>query len=130
MYFGLPTWLALSILLGLLYVQVAAVLATRSRGVAWNVGNRDGKAGPLSVHAQRAQRAAENYLETFPFFAVAIVAVIALQRDGTLAHLGAQLFFWARLAYLPTYIAGIPGLRSLIWGVALVGILLLVAVLF
>lgn len=130
MSFGLPAWLALSILLGLFHVLLAAALVTRSRGVGWNMGNRDGPAEPVSLHAARAQRAAGNFLETFPFFAAATVAAIALQRDGGLAHLGAQLYFWARVAYLPTYIAGIPGVRSLIWAVSLAGILLLVAVLF
>ena len=29
--------------------------------------------------------------------------------------LGAQIAFWARIAYVPVYIAGIKYLRSLIW---------------
>jgi uncharacterized MAPEG superfamily protein len=37
--------------------------------------------------------------------------------------LGAELYFWARLAYLPIYIVGIPYLRTLVWAVSLWGLL-------
>jgi len=33
--------------------------------------------------------------------------------------LAAQLYFWARLIYVPVYAAGIPYLRSAVWAVAL-----------
>ena len=35
--------------------------------------------------------------------------------------LGAQIAFWARIAYVPIYIAGIKYLRSLVWIVGVVG---------
>jgi uncharacterized MAPEG superfamily protein len=130
MFTSVPSLLALSILLGLVHVLVAAALVTRARGAAWNIGNRDGEAPPLPPHAARAQRAAANFLETFPFFAAAVVAALAMQRTGSQVELGAQLYFWARLAYLPIYIIGIPGLRSLVWGISLAGILMVVFALF
>ncbi|WP_176717045.1 MAPEG family protein, partial [Xanthomonas translucens] len=40
--------------------------------------------------------------------------------------LAAQLYFWARLAYVPLYAAGVPYLRSLVWAVSLWSILQLV----
>lgn len=130
MFSSVPSLLALSILLGLLHVLLAGALVTRSRGVAWNMGNRDGEAPPVPPHAARAQRAAGNFLETFPFFAAAVVAALAMQRTGGQVELGAQLYFWARLAYLPIYLIGIPGLRSLVWAVSLAGILMVVFALF
>ncbi len=130
MFSSVPALLALSILLGLVYVLLAGALVTRARGVAWNMGNRDGEAPPVPPHAARAQRAAGNFLETFPFFAAAAVAAIAMQRLGDQVELGAQLYFWARVAYLPIYIIGIPGIRSLVWGVSLAGILMTVFALF
>ena len=36
-----------------------------------------------------------------------------------------QLYFWARLVYVPLYAAGIPYVRSLVWVVSLLGIVLL-----
>ena len=130
MFHTLPSLLALSILLGLLHVLLAGALVTRSRGAAWNVGNRDGDAPPPSLHAARAQRASGNFLETFAFFAAAVVCAIAIQRQGDQVVLGAQLYFWARVASLPIYIIGIPVVRSLVWGVSLAGILMIVFALF
>ena len=69
-------YLVYSVLLGLVYVFLAAALATRQRGVAWNVGNRDGELKPLSGAAARAGRANRNFLETFPFFAAVALAVV------------------------------------------------------
>ena len=38
---------------------------------------------------------------------------------------GAQVYFWARVVYLPLYAAGISLLRSLVWNVATLGIVLI-----
>jgi uncharacterized MAPEG superfamily protein len=126
MFGTLNSLLALGILLGLFHVLLAGALVTASRGVAWNLGNRDGATPPLPVHAARAQRAAWNFLENFAFFAAAAVCAIAIGRDAQRAELGAQIWFWARVAYLPIYLIGIPLVRSLVWVVSLVGLLMLV----
>lgn len=118
--------LAFTILLGLLHVLLAATLITASRGAQWNMGNRDGEPAPLPVHAARAKRACSNFLETFGFFAAAVVCAIAISRDGSQAVLGAQIYFWARVIYLPVYVVGIPVMRSLVWVVSLVGLLMVV----
>ena len=123
---SLPSLLGLAILLGLFHVLLAGALVTRSRGAQWNVGARDGEPPPVSVTAGRAQRASANFLETFPFFAAALVCAIATSHDGHRAVLGAQLYFWARVAYLPIYLTGVPVIRSLVWGVSLVGLLMVV----
>lgn len=47
-----------------------------------------------------------------------------------LAGWGARLYFGARVAYVPLYAAGVPLIRSLVWNVATIGIVLLVAALF
>ena len=36
--------------------------------------------------------------------------------------LGAQIFLYARLAYVVVYIAGIPWLRTGVWAVSVVGL--------
>jgi uncharacterized MAPEG superfamily protein len=115
-----------SILLGLLYVVVAAGLATARRGLAWNAGNRDGDTPALTGPAARAERACRNFLETFPFFAAAALAVVALEVGDTRTALGAQVYFWARVAYLPVYLIGVPYLRSAIWVASIWGLLQLV----
>lgn len=126
---SLPTLLAACIVLGLVHILLAGGLVTASRGTAWNVGNRDGEPSPVSPLAGRAQRASVNFLETFPFFAAALVCAIAVGRQGYLVELGAQIYFWARLVYLPVYLFGIPFLRSAIWMAAMAGLLMVVVAL-
>ena len=40
-----------------------------------------------------------------------------------------RLHFWARVAYVPLYAAGVPLVRSFVWNVATIAIVLLVATL-
>ena len=122
--------LAWAIALGLVHLLIAAALMTRQRGIGWNTGARDGTPAPLTGVAARMDRAMHNFLETFPFFAAAVLAVVATQRGNADTALGAQLYFWARLAYVPVYAAGIPYLRTAIWAVALWGLFKLVFALF
>jgi uncharacterized MAPEG superfamily protein len=122
--------LAWSVLLGIAHVLIAATLATQQRGLKWNASARDGVPRPLVGVAARVDRASHNFRETFVFLAAALLAVVIAQKTSSLTALGAQIYFWARLAYLPVYAAGIPYLRSAIWGAGLYGILQIAAALF
>lgn len=122
--------LAWSVVLGLAYVFIAAGYATHQRGLKWNAGNRDGAAAPLTGIAARAARANANFLETFGFFAAAVLAVAVTGRTTPHTALGAELYVGARLAYLPIYLAGIPYLRTAVWVVSLWGILQVLEALF
>ena len=108
---------------GLFQLLLAATLMTAQRGLKWNTGARDGEPAPLRGVAARVDRAFKNYLETFPFFAAAVLAAVASGRTNEETALGEQLYFWARVAYLPIYAAGIPYLRTAIWAVSLVGVI-------
>lgn len=119
-----------SMVLGLVHILVAATFATRQRGLQWNAGARDGVAEPLVGIAGRLDRASRNFLETFVFFAVAVLAVLMAQKSDAQTVLGAQLYFWARLIYLPVYAAGIAYLRTLVWAVSLAGLVMVIAGLF
>ena len=122
--------LAWSIALGLVHVLLGATLMTAQRGLKWNTGARDGQATPLGGVAARMERASRNFLETFPFFAAAALAVVLAQRTSPETALGAQVYFWARLAYVPLYAAGVPYLRTLVWAASLWGLLQLLWALF
>jgi len=115
--------LAWSVVLGLVYVMVAATLVTRQRGVKWNASARDGDAKPVTGIAARAVRASGNFLETFPFFAALVLAVVIAGKNTHHTELGTELYFWARVAYLPIYMLGIPYLRTLVWTLSLIGML-------
>ena len=115
-------WLGWSVVLGLVYVLVAFVISTLQRGLPWHAGNRDNAAEPPKKFTARAERASRNFLETFAFFAAATLAVTLAHKNGAQTVLAAQIYFWARVAYLPVYIVGIPYLRTLIWIASLWGI--------
>jgi len=46
-------------------------------------------------------------------------------RADAMTALGSELFFWARLVYVPVYLAGIPWVRTAVWGVSIVGLILI-----
>jgi uncharacterized MAPEG superfamily protein len=119
-----------SVVLGLVHVLLAVAMATRQRGLAWNAGNRDGEQFPLVGATARAGRANHNFLETFPFFAAVALAVVVAGKASPHTALGAEVYFWARCAYLPIYIVGIPYLRTLVWAISLWGMLQLIVALF
>ena len=114
-----------SIVLGLVHLFAASTAVTRERGLQWNASARDGQNPPVRPLTGRLQRAQANFMETFPFFAAAVLAVVLTQRQDGLTALAAQLYFWARVVYLPLYAAGVPYVRSLVWLASLVGIVLL-----
>jgi uncharacterized MAPEG superfamily protein len=116
--------------LGLVQLVLDATLGTAQRGLKWNVSARDGEPAPLTGVAARVHRAFLNFLETFPFFVAAVLAVALTGRANAATALGVQLYFWARVVYVPLYAAGIPYVRTLTWAVSLVGLLKVLAVLF
>jgi uncharacterized MAPEG superfamily protein len=118
--------LAWAILLGIVQLLLAAACVTAQRGMKWNASARDAPQPPASGVAGRLERAMRNFLETFPFFAAAAVAVVATGQGSAHTALAAQVYFWARVAYVPLYAAGVPYVRSLVWAVSLWAILQLV----
>jgi uncharacterized MAPEG superfamily protein len=119
-----------SILLGIIQLVLAVVTGVRSAGLAWAAGPRDeARAHPGKI-AGRLERAFENFFETFPFFAAAVLLVHALDKSTHTSVLGAQLYIWARVLYVPAYVIAIPFVRTLIWSASLIGILMVLAALW
>ena len=89
------------------------------------LGNRDclKEASPMGG---RAERAANNSIEAAAFFVPLALVANAAGMDADVM-LGAQIAFWARIAYVPIYIAGIKYLRSLVWIGGAVGYGMMVA---
>lgn len=116
--------LAASIVLGFVHIVLASHAASWQRGYRWTAGPRDESVPPLTGAAGRLARASQNFLETFPFFAAAILAAHVSGHEGALTLWGAHLYVWARLVYLPLYAFGVPLVRSMAWNVAALGIVL------
>lgn len=117
--------LAASCALCLIQIVAASHAASSQRGYRWTAGARDSEVPPLTGVGSRLERALRNFLETFPVFVAAVLLVHALGREGALSKWGAVLYLSARVVYLPLYAAGIPVIRSLVWNIAFVGIVLL-----
>ena len=88
------------------------------------LGNRDNlkEATPMGG---RAERAAKNSIEAAVFFVPLALIANAAGLDAEVM-LGAQIAFWARIAYVPIYIAGIKYLRSFVWLIGVGGYALMV----
>lgn len=118
------TMLWASVLLGTVYLLAAVIPSVLTRGFPWALGPRDGEWPALGTLAGRLDRAWKNFGETFPLFAAAILIEAQVPQDSELAALGAQLYFWGRVAFLPVYALGLPVVRTLVWTAALAGIVL------
>ena len=116
-----------SVVLGLAQLMAATALSARDQGLYYALGIRECAVPPVGLVTERFLRAFRNFKETFVFFAVAVLAVTVLARQNAGSALGAQIYFWARLVYIPVYAAGIAGLRTLVWTVSIVGLLMVLA---
>jgi len=124
------TMLALATVLGLFQLMIAARTGNSQRGLKWNVGARDEPPPPVSAVAGRLERASRNFMETFPFFTVAVILLALAGRHNWATVWGSEIYLGARLVYLPLYGFGVPGLRTLVWLMALLAIILLLVALF
>jgi len=118
------TLLIWSVALCVAQMLVAGVGANIQASLPVLAGNREDMPA-LTGWAGRAQRAHRNLLENLPLFAILVLVAAATDGFSAATALGAQLFFWARVAYAAVYLAGIPYLRTLIWLVSMAGLVLL-----
>lgn len=89
-------------------------------GMKAALGNREKDADCHGFPA-RTDRAARNMLENMVLFtALVLVASVGGVTDPRV-ELGARIFFWARLAYIPIYMAGIPVARTAVWAISVIG---------
>src|ERR1700686_4902412 len=109
--------LALSVVLGFVHITVSAIATTAQYGSRWNLSARDASMPLLGRIAGRLHRASHNFLETFPLFAVAVLIADATNRHDWMAVWGSQVYFYARVLYLPLYVAGIQVVRTVVWTV-------------
>jgi len=110
----------------LLIVQVIAqATAASDLGPKYLFSPRDEGRVSSSVVAGRLLRALHNMLETYPAFIALALALVVTGKTGGLAATGAVIWLLARLAYVVIYAAGIPVVRTAIWFVSIVGLLMM-----
>ena len=118
-YMAILTWLT---------VLVASLIRVKGwtfPGTMLALGNRD-KLPEATPLAGRAERTARNTFENFVIFAA--IALIAHASGATSPKIatGAEIFFWARVLYIPVYYAGIVYLRTAIWVVGTLGLAMMI----
>jgi uncharacterized MAPEG superfamily protein len=118
------TMLAWGCVLAIVHIFAAVRMKTRQYGTTWNMGARDEELPPLNPVAGRLARAQANYFETFPVMAAAILIVTLASLETRWTAIGAILWLAARVVYLPLYAMGVPKVRTLVFMVSLVGIVL------
>jgi uncharacterized MAPEG superfamily protein len=117
-------WLLWAVALTVVQMLIAVSGATLQVGLPKLAGNRDGLTD-CSGWAGRAQRAHRNMLESLVLFAVLVLIAVVSSKTNSNTLLGAQVFVWARLVYAVVYMAGIPWLRTLVWLVSMIGLVII-----
>ena len=118
------TMLVYSVLLMLVVILLPATTAIKENGLMAQAGSRDNLPEP-SVFLARCRRLSANMLENLVMFAAIVLTahVAGVSNESTV--LGAQLFFYGRVAHAIVYAAGLPLVRPLCYGVALVGMIMI-----
>ena len=93
-------------------------------GLPMLAGNRE-NLPVIAGWAGRAARAHRNMMENLALFIPLVVVAVVAGRTNSITLLGAQIFVWARLAYAIVYVAGIPWLRTGVWFVSVIGMILI-----
>jgi uncharacterized MAPEG superfamily protein len=120
------TCVAWTLVLAIVQIALAAVIRTAQYGPKWNMGARDVAQAPMKPLAGRLSRAQDNLFETLPLFVAAILIATVANKTGSQTHTGAMLYLVGRIVYLPLYAAGIPYLRTVIWTISFVGLVMCV----
>jgi uncharacterized MAPEG superfamily protein len=118
------TTLIWSVALAFVQMLVAACGATLQFGLPDLAGNRESMPAATGW-AGRAQRAHQNMLESLVLFAVLVLVTEVTNKNSAMTGLGAQLFLWARLIYAVIYVIGVPWLRTGVWVISVVGLIVI-----
>jgi uncharacterized MAPEG superfamily protein len=116
-----------AIALAIVQLLLAILASLGGRGLPWAAGARDEGTPDIGRFGGRLERAYKNFIETFPFFLGAVLLAHALGKSTGTSVLGAQIYLWARVLYVPAYVIGIPFVRTLVWGASFVGIIMVLA---
>jgi uncharacterized MAPEG superfamily protein len=114
----------LSVVLGLVQIALPTLIGIFMGRTPWAIGSRDETQPSYGKLFGRLDRAFGNFVETFAFFAAAVLLAHALGKHSLLSERGAELYFWSRVAYVPAYAFGISGVRTLIWIGSAAGIIM------
>ena len=113
----------LAFLLVLIQITAPVLIGLYSKNikVSFLFSSRD-ENSDTSIYEDRANRALKNLFETFPIFIGVVLLSITKDVDNTSLAL---LWLIARAIYIPVYVLGIDYLRTGIWAVSLISLILM-----
>ena len=115
--------LVLSSLLVIIQITIPMLidLLAKKTSLKYLFSSRD-KTTENSILAQRAIRALKNLLETFPIFVgLTLLSIIKDIDNSSIAF----LWLMSRVIYVPVYIYGINYIRTAVWAVSLICLMIM-----
>jgi len=102
-----------SVILLIVHIAAQTVALAQDTGAGYALSSRDDdrEVSPLTGRLTRGLR---NFLETYAAFVGLALALAVNGKTGGLGAIGALVWFWARIVYVPVFAAGIAGVRTLI----------------
>lgn len=122
------TMLGWSVVLGLIHAVLTGQMTVLQHGLGYGLSPRDERKELTGVPG-RISRAFANYMQTFPFFAAAVLVAHAAGRHSAVSAYGAELYLLARIVFVPLYAIGTPGPRTLAFVASVVGIVMVLSAL-
>ena len=102
--------------------KVTGMIATVDMG--YLLSSRD-ETRTLEGMLGRLDRALNNSVTAMALFAPAVLVIAIRDQSSGASLLAAQVFLVARVVYVPAYMFGIRGLRTLVWFVAFLATIML-----
>ncbi len=118
------TVLAWSVILLFVHIVVQVLLAWKNQGLGYLMSARDDDKS-VSHPTDRVTRGLRNYVETYGAFVALALALVVTGKAGGYGATGAWVWFIARVVYVPVFAAGIPVLRTGVWTVSIIGLLMM-----
>ncbi len=112
-----------SVVLLLVQIVLQAASSSSELGLPYAMSPRDEGREPRSVYARRIRRALNNLLETYPAFVGLALALVISNKAGGVGAIGAEIYLAARVLYLIVYAAGVSVVRTLFWGLSVIGLI-------
>ncbi len=115
------TW---SVVLLIVHILIQLFLKMQDSSLSFLLTARD-EEKPASEMSSRISRGLRNFGETYPAFIGLALALMVTSKTGGIAATGAWIWFWCRVAYIPIFAAGIWGLRTAVWLLSIVGLVMM-----
>lgn len=108
----------------LILLGTQGTLVPLNQGFGWGLGSRDGEPEYTALQG-RTRRTVANHIEGMMLFVPLIMIVEFADLSSQLTIIGAGLYLAARVMFAPLYMLGVAYLRSVVWGVGLLGTMLI-----